>query len=311
MTYTPGPGPDLVIAGSARSGTSFLASVLGTHPRIDPCTVKEPNYFSREFARSTDWYDGLFRARQPDLLRLDASMSYTFTHFPHALDRLAETSPDAYVVYAVRHPVTRLLSHVQLHRDYFRSETARTLGSALLSSSVYAGASAYATWLPRLEDRFGTDRLLVVPFPVVTGRLDELLDVVCTAVGLAPEPLHQHRDSTGRHRNQVVEFKGRGVLLGRRAMRRSGLYPAVRRALGPDRLRRLRTWVTRPVETESLVEALATCEEEQHEQLAALHASAGAAVADFLVGQDARLGLAWTDDWLDECPLPGARGVDW
>lgn len=311
MTGTAGPGPDLVIAGAARSGTSFLASVLGSHPQVDPGSVKEPNYFSREFARGEQWYEQNFRARQQDVIRLDASMSYTFAHFPEALDRLVEASPDAYVVYAVRHPVARLLSHVQLHRDYFRNEPARTLGGALASSPVYAGASDYATWVPRLEKRFGPDRLLVVPFPIVTGRLEELVDVVCSAVGLAPEPLRRAGEGASRHRNQVVEFKGRGVLLGRRLVRRSGLYPAVRRALGPDRLRRLRSWMTRPVRTESLAEALATCEEGQRQQLAELHASAGAAVADFVSEQDGRLGLAWADEWHRECPLPGTRGVDW
>lgn len=311
MTGTSGRGPDLVIAGAARSGTSFLASVLGSHPQVDPCSVKEPNYFSREFARGSQWYERLFRARQQGVVRLDASMSYTFPHFPEALDRLVEASPDVYVVYAVRHPVARLLSHVQLHRDYFRNEPARTLGAALTSSPVYAGASDYAAWLPRLEKRFGPDRLLVVPFPVVTGRLDELLDVACPAVGLPPEPLHRAGESASRHRNQVVEFKGRGVLLSRRVVRRSGLYPAVRRALGADRLRQLRSWTTRPVPTESLAEALATCGSEQRQQLAALHASAGTAVRDFLSSQDARLGLAWADQWRLECPLPGSSGVDW
>lgn len=306
-----GVGPDLVIAGAARSGTSFLASWLGEHPDVDSCTVKEPNYFSRELARGPEWYDGLFRPRREGLLRLDASMSYTFAHFPEALDRLAESAPDAYVIYAVRRPVARLLSHLQLHRDYFRTECARTLGEALESSHVYAGASDYAAWLPRLEKHFGPDRLLVVPFPVVTGGRDELARVLCAATSLTPEPLLAEGTSASGHRNEVVQFRGRGVLVGRRLVRRSGLYPTVRRLVGPDRLRRVRFWATRPVETESLAEALATCAEDQHDRLADLHASAGEAVASFLVGQDARLGLSWSGTWADECPLPGERGVDW
>jgi len=309
--YREGVGPDLVIVGAARSGTSFLASWLGAHPDVDACTVKEPNYFSRELARGPGWYDGLFGPRQQGLLRLDASMSYTFAHFPEALDRLAESAPDAYVIYAVRHPVARLLSHVQLHRDYFRNESARTLGEALESSQVYAGASDYATWLPRLERHFGGDRLLVVPFPVVTGGRDELARVLGAATGLTTEPLLAEETSSSGHRNEVVEFRGRGVWLGRRLVRRSGLYPTVRSLVGPDRLRRVRAWTTRPVETESLAEALATCAGDQHDRLAQLHASSGAAVASFLVDQDARLGLSWSGAWADECPLPGERGVDW
>lgn len=311
MSAPQGLGPDLVVAGAARSGTSFLASMLGQHPQVDACAVKEPNYFSREHDRGPGWYDGLFTQRRPGLLRLDASMSYTFAHFPDALDLLARAAPDAFVVYAVRHPVARLLSHMQLHRDYFRNESAPSLGEALRSSDVYAGASDYGHWLPRLEELFGPDRLLVVPFPVVTGRRDELVTVLASATGLSAGPLLDAAGTAGRHRNQVVELKGRGVLLARRLVRRSGFYPAVRRALGPERLRTVREWTTRPVETESLAEALESCDAEQHERLAQLYSSARAAVGTCLDGQDARLGLSWTEVWAQECPGPGARGVDW
>ena len=304
-------GPDLVIAGAARSGTSFLASMLGQHPQVDACAVKEPNYFSREHDRGQEWYDGLFTRRQQGLLRLDASMSYTFAHYPDALDLLAHASPDAFVVYAVRHPVARLLSHMQLHRDYFRNEAAQSLSEALKSSDVYAGASEYGQWLTRLEKFFGPDRLLVVPFPVVTGRRDELVRVLSSATGLSSEPLLNAAETASRHRNQVVEFKGRGVLLGRRLVRRWGFYPGVRSALGPERLRKVRDWTTRPVETESLVEALASCDEEQHDRLEELYSSARAAVVASLHGQDSRLGLSWTEAWAQECPGPGTRGVDW
>lgn len=311
MSGTRHVGPDLVIAGSARSGTSFLASLLASHPHVDACAVKEPNYFSREHARGPEWYDGLFGPRRQDLLRLDASMSYTFGHFPDALDLLAEEAPHAFVVYSVRHPVARLLSHFQLHRDYFRNDPARTLGEALDGARDYRSASDYGAWLPRLEKLFAPGRLLVVPFPVVTQQTDELVDVLCRATGLDPEPLHGSRDQGTGHRNQVVALRGRGVLHARRLVRRWGLYPAVRRALGPDRLRQVRAWLTRPVETESLSEALVSCRPEQREQLAELYVSAGEAVVDLLARQDARLGLDWSAAWSHECPLPGEQGVDW
>lgn len=303
-------GPDVVIAGSARSGTSFLASLLGGHPDVDPGAVKEPNYFSREFERGPDWYDRLYEPRRPGLLRLDASMSYTFSHFPEALANLARESPDAVAVYAVRHPLRRLLSHYQLHRDYFRNDASPTLGAALAASGgfagVYTGASDYAHWLPRLSELFGADRLAVVPFPVVTGNRDELVDVVCAATGLDPAPLRAVEEGPQEHRNQVVQFRSGGVLLGRRLVRRAGLYPALRRTLGSDRLRRLRSWSTRPVETESLAQALSTCSEQQLEELRGLYENARHAAAQVLVAQDARLGLGWAESWSVECPELGS-----
>ena len=195
-------GPDVVIAGSARSGTSFLASWLSAHPSVDPGAVKEPNFFSRELNRGVDWYDGLYEPRRPDLLRLDASMSYTFKHFPEALRDLAAESPRAVIIYAVRHPIRRLLSHYQLHRDYFGNDPAPTLGGALVPSGryagVYTGASDYAYWLPRLAEVVEPANLIIVPFPVVTGSREQLAEVLGAATGLDVGPLLQRDHCHGR-----------------------------------------------------------------------------------------------------------------
>ncbi len=310
MAVTGAVGPDVVIAGSARSGTSFLASLLGSHPAVDPGAVKEPNYFSREHARGPGWYDRLYEPRRPGLLRLDASMSYTFTHFPDALPTLAREAPDAVVLYAVRHPLRRLLSHYQLHREYFRNESAPDLGAALLSSDVYRGASDYRLWLDRLTPLIDPERLLVVPFPVITGARDELVRVLCGMTGLDPAPFRDGAAAADDHRNQVVQFRNAGVRRARRLVRHSGLYPAVRRSLGRDRLRRLRSWGTRPVATESLDEALATCTTAQFDLLGELYESARVAVADALAAQDERRGLAWAGGWTTECPAnPGTLGT--
>ena len=300
-------GPDIVLAGAARSGTSFLASLLGSHPDVDPGAVKEPNYFSREHARGPDWYDGLFAPRRPGLLRLDASMSYTFKHFPDALPTLVREAPDAVVIYAVRHPLRRLLSHYHLHREYFRNEKATTLGDALAGSEVYAGASDYAHWLEQLTTHVDPERLLVVPFPVVTGRREELCDVLCDMTGLDPAPFRDGGPAREEHRNQVVQFRNEGVRRARRLVRRAGLYPAVRRSLGRDRLRRLRSWGTRPVTTEKIDEALATCSPAQLDLLRELHESARAAVGEALATQDERRGLTWADTWVAECPPMAVR----
>ncbi len=311
MSEALGVGPDLVIAGSARSGTSYLAAMLGQHPQVDACAVKEPNYFSREHHRGPEWYDGLFAAREPGLLRLDGSMSYTFARFPDALTTLAQDAPDAFVIYAVRHPVARLLSHMQLHRDYFRNEPARTLGEALRGNEVYAGASEYDRWLPRLAELYGPERLLVVPFPVVTGRREELVEVLSSATGLSPGPLLDAAAAAAQHRNQVVEMRGRGILVGRRLVRRWGLYPSLRRVLGADRLRRVRDLSTRPALTESLQTALESCDDDQRDRLRHLYAAARDEVARHLARQDAQRGLSWAEVWAQESPAPGVRDVDW
>ncbi len=299
-------GPDVVVAGAARSGTSFLSALLATHPGIDPGAVKESNYFSREYDRGPDWYDGLYSARRPGLLRLDGSMSYTYAHFPEAIARMtADARP--LVVYAVRHPVTRLVSHFQLHRDYFTNEPAATLGEALTFSDVYSGASDFGRWWQALTDHVPADRLLLVPFPVLKRDARQVAGLVCEAAGLDPELLGE-ADDAGAHRNAVVAYRHPLVRVVRRSVRRAGLYPWLRRTVGSERVRSLRGHLTRPVEPESMADALATCSTEQLDRLQRLYDDARLAVRTALAEQDERRGLGWADAWDEECPearLPG------
>lgn len=294
-------GPDLVIAGAARSGTSYLAAVLGSHPDIDAGAVKEPNYFSREHLRGPSWYDDLYESRRDGLLRLDGSMSYTFPHFPDAIPRLSAVSPKALVIYCVRDPLVRTLSHYQLHRDYFGIEAAQTFGEGLASNPVYIGTSEYDHWLSLLYEHFPADQVLVVPFDIVTGQALDIATLVCETVGLPPlsAELAPRADA---HRNEVVQFRHGAIKWTRRLVKRSGAYPWVRRTVGTDRLRRMRSRMTRKVTAEGMEEALGTCGPAQRSQLSAMHRASQAAVAASLRAQDARLGLEWATVWERSCP---------
>src|SRR3712207_3518880 len=172
---TPLGYPDIVLAGAARSGTTFLAARLSRHPAIDGGAVKEPDFFSKHLSRGTEWYDGLFTSRKDGLLRLDASMSYTVPQYPEALNQLAAAAPHAFVIYAVRDPLARAVSHYRLLRDYFHVDSHTDFGSALRDNPVYLGTSDYSHWLPQLYGHWPKERVLVAPFAVTT-RGNELPD---------------------------------------------------------------------------------------------------------------------------------------
>lgn len=284
-------GPDLVLAGAARSGTSSLAAQLGAHPDIDAGKVKESNYFSRRFDRGPDWYEGLYQERREGLLRLDASTSYTSPQFPEALDKLVGASPDVFVVYAVRQPTQRALSHYLLRRHYFQNEDAPTFGAALRSTPFYVDVSDYSHWLPRLSDVFSQDRLLVVPFEMITKHPHEVVGQVCSQLGLViPDDT---RSAGWRHRNDVVQYRNQAALQFTRRFRRSPLYPWTRNLLGAGRMRKYRSVFTRPATLPNAAEAMSSCDVDQLDSLRALDERAQAAVAKHLVSQDERLGLDW------------------
>jgi hypothetical protein len=294
------PGPDVAIVGAARSGTSLLAAHLAAHPAVDASAVKEPNYFSRNFDRGPEWYERYFAPRAPGLLRLDASVSYTFPQFPEALGRLAVTSPSAFVVYVVRDPVRRAVSHFDYYRHYFAHEEAADFGSALRRDSYYLDVSDYRRWLTALTDALPREQVLVVPFAAVTRSSHAVATVVCRQVGLAAPP-HAEKDAA-RHRNNVVAFRSDHVRRATRLLRHSRFYPGVRRVVGAKTLRRIRSTVTTEPATPSFEESLASCDAVQLEALEALGSDAAAAVADWLAEQDTRLGLGWSPEWPEAAP---------
>lgn len=289
------PTPDLVIAGAARSGTSFLAAQLGAHPRIDPGSIKESNFFSRSYGKGNDWYEGLFQTREPDVVRMDASVSYTYPQYPQALSLLAAAAPDAYLVYVVRDPVARAVSHYLYNHHYFNQESAADFGTALTTNDLYVGASDYRRWLDDIYTVYPKEQVLVVPFHAVTAPGTEVADQICKALGLPMLP--GPSAGAAAHQNNVVVFRHPGLRFVSRRLRRSRLYPLVRARLGASRLRRMRSLVTKHTALPTIEEALSTCRPEQLRELKDLELRSHAAVCAAVQDQDARTGLSWASLW--------------
>ncbi len=287
------PGPDLVLAGAARSGTSALAAQLGAHPDIDPGKIKESNYFSRNLSRGPDWYEGLYGPRSPGTLRLDASTSYTSPKYPDALTALVDAAPDVFVIYAVRKPTDRAVSHYLLRRHYFENEPAESFGVALSQSDFYTETGDYSKWIPALHQKLPTEQVLVVPFEVITKRPNEATAQICRQLALSDPP--EAGQQARRHRNDVVRYRNGAARKAARIVRQSPVYPMLRHALGPGRTRKLRGVITRDAQLPTAAESLATCSPAQLEMLRDFDARAGNAVSEQLDRQDARLGLSWCE----------------
>jgi len=110
--------PDIVIIGSAKSGTTTLAELLAAHPKIALGVKKEPEFFSNEknFSKGIAFYRENFFEASEGQLCLDASTSYTrLPQYPDVAEKLYSASPDAKMIYLMRHPVDRAYSHF-IHR---------------------------------------------------------------------------------------------------------------------------------------------------------------------------------------------------
>ena len=104
--------PDFVIIGAMKGGTTTLHAVLRTHPEVFMSREKELDFFTeaRNLRRGAAWYRRQFRTDRP----ICGEASPTYSGWPAhqgVPERMRELIPRARILYCVRDPVERAVSH--------------------------------------------------------------------------------------------------------------------------------------------------------------------------------------------------------
>jgi hypothetical protein len=156
--------PTFLIIGAAKTGTTSLHRYLDEHPEIAMSTEKEPMCFE-----SANWTERMAEYRELFLfdarVRGEASTAYgAFPWVPEIPDRVRSLVPDAKIVYVVREPIERMISHyAQNVWDRFPVRPFDELMDDLEDPmNMPVWCSRYATQFERWAERFGDENLLVL-----------------------------------------------------------------------------------------------------------------------------------------------------
>ena len=155
--------PNLVVIGGLKCGTTSLHHYLNLHPQVEMSRPKELNYFIEElnWDLGPDWYASHFRAAAP--VRGETSPHYTSRpRFEGVAARMRELlGPEARLVYVVRDPIDRLLSHYVHNLGAGYEE--RSLVEALDDEhSAYVERGRYFFQLEPYIESFGRERVEIV-----------------------------------------------------------------------------------------------------------------------------------------------------
>lgn len=189
------PGPDLLVVGAKRGGTTSLWRYLDGHPGMLPTFpraehIKGTYFFDEEWHRGERWYRSHFPTTGRRALAarrlgyrpatFEASPYYLF--HPHAPARAHQVVPDALVVALLRNPVERAFSHWKERRNHTEdlpfaaavaAEAERTAGEeeAMIADpsyrsfahrhQTYVAQGRYAHMLERWFAAYGRDQVLV------------------------------------------------------------------------------------------------------------------------------------------------------
>ena len=244
--------PNLIVIGAMKCGTSALHYYLGMHPEVQMSRPKELDFFITEndfdpapyagdsqsahllrnaanWSQGADWYAGHFSASFP--VRGESSISYTFPWYRGTAERMTATVPDARLIFMVRHPIERIVSHYL----QFHSRDRRPLSAAVADTgSPYLALSRYASILEPYLERFDRDRILIIRQEDLLAERPETMAEVFSFLGVASDFWSPKMESL-RNRS---EGKGRMYRLAERVRTRS---TALRRLASPvtARLERL------------------------------------------------------------------------
>jgi hypothetical protein len=154
--------PDFLIIGAMKCGTSTLQTQLAHQCGVFMSTPKEPNYFSNDevYALGQDWYEGLFAGAADGDLKGEASTHYTkLPTYPKTLDRMQAVLPSPRLVYMIRNPMARAVSH------YIHEWTEGRLGSdvvqAFCQTPEIEAYGCYGLQIAPYAAAYGTERIFL------------------------------------------------------------------------------------------------------------------------------------------------------
>lgn len=193
--------PNLFLIGAGKCGTTSLHSYLSAHPEIVGAREKEPSFFvdnqelrqwqlmesMRPAATDLEAYLDLFgpgaeRARY----RLESSPTYSsYPDFTGIPERIAAASPSARLIYLVRNPVDRAISHYWQDRKILREE--RPMTEALTEVNIYSTSSDYKMQLDRYRPHFKD--ILIVKSEELRAAPQQVLSRLFEALGLEDHQL--------------------------------------------------------------------------------------------------------------------------
>jgi hypothetical protein len=217
-------GPDFVVIGAKRGGTTSLYNYLLEHPSIQPLFpgrqhIKGAHYFDSEFTRGLRWYRSHFpmevgshhvaRPTVNPAITGEASPYYLF--HPLAAARLARDFPDIRLIVFLRDPVERAYSHYKERthhggetlsfEDALNAEEGRLRGeseritaepgyrSAEHENHSYLAQGRYLDMLPRWFRLFPREQFHIAASEDFYADPERHVNDVWSFLGLAPHRL--------------------------------------------------------------------------------------------------------------------------
>ncbi len=168
---------NLIVPGFGKCGTSSLHSYLALHPRILMSTMKEPQYFSMEnrWRLGPIFHNSLFESTEKNVVHYYGESSTTYCASEVALKRIKEHLSDPKIIFILRDPVQRVVSHYRwlgvlglekrpileaIEKDGFGFDPNQPFEN--MGYKSYLQLSSYSKYVPQWQEKFGENNVLIL-----------------------------------------------------------------------------------------------------------------------------------------------------
>ena len=238
--------PDFIVIGAMKCGTSTLPSNSTLQRGVFMTTPKEPNFFSNDevFAQGPDWYAGLFEGAAPGDLKGEASTHYTkLPTYPQTVARMQAALPSLRLVYMIRNPMVRAVSHY-IH-EWSEGRLGEDAAAAFASCPEIVDYGRYGMQIAPFVEAYGRAAIHLTSLEQIKADPQGEFAAICAHIGM-PEGAAWIEDLPAQNvsAERIRKLPLHGLLVD------NPVAAALRRALVPkslrQRIRDSRTIRTRP-----------------------------------------------------------------
>jgi len=152
--------PNVLFIGPDKSGSTWLAEVLGAHPEVFVPAAKDTYYFTRFYERGQSWYEAAFRRVGAEPVVVEVCHDYLFSE--PARRRIAGDLPDVRLLVVLRRPSDRAFSSYLHMRKHGHAQMGFAEACDAIPELIDHGR--YATYLRPYVETFGRNRIWVGVF---------------------------------------------------------------------------------------------------------------------------------------------------
>jgi len=205
------PGPDFLIIGAPKAGTTALHSALAAHPQVFMSRPKEPKYWLCDNAPPPHWrgpgdkhsqqewvwrrddYEQLFAPAPPGRLCGESTPFYLWSRSAHR--RIGPALPEVKLIAVVRDPIDRAYSNwMHLWCDGLEPVSDFLDAFSRQDQRVHAGwapfwryreLGLYGEQLAHLYEHIDPARVLVLRYKDIVDEPADAVDRACAFLGIA------------------------------------------------------------------------------------------------------------------------------